>query len=94
MQHWAPPQYSADGRWWWNGQAWVPVTWPVTWDPGDERAPDEPADEWTQRTGRRRRTPRVFWVGLLALLLLLFLAMGGGAVSWVVQRGLGLGLGA
>src|SRR5919204_6069550 len=21
----APPQYSADGRWWWNGREWVPV---------------------------------------------------------------------
>lgn len=21
----APPQYSADGRWWWNGQQWVPA---------------------------------------------------------------------
>jgi len=20
-----PPQLSLDGRWWWNGQAWVPV---------------------------------------------------------------------
>jgi len=22
----SPPQFSADGKWWWNGQAWVPVT--------------------------------------------------------------------
>ena len=22
----APPQYSPDGRWWWNGQEWVPAT--------------------------------------------------------------------
>jgi len=21
----APPQYSPDGRWWWNGQEWVPA---------------------------------------------------------------------
>src|ERR1700693_1637592 len=21
-----PPQYSSDGKWWWNGQAWVPTT--------------------------------------------------------------------
>ena len=21
----APPQYSPDGRWWWNGQEWVPT---------------------------------------------------------------------
>ena len=20
----SPPQYSSDGRWWWNGQQWVP----------------------------------------------------------------------
>ena len=24
-QHAAPPQYSPDGRWWWNGQEWVPA---------------------------------------------------------------------
>jgi hypothetical protein len=22
----APPQYSGDGRWWWDGQQWVPVS--------------------------------------------------------------------
>jgi hypothetical protein len=21
----APPQYSADGRWWWDGQKWIPI---------------------------------------------------------------------
>jgi len=21
----APPQFSPDGRWWWNGQEWVPA---------------------------------------------------------------------
>lgn len=25
----APPQYSPDGRWWWNGQQWVPVQQPT-----------------------------------------------------------------
>lgn len=24
----APPQYSPDGRWWWNGQDWVPIAPP------------------------------------------------------------------
>ncbi len=27
-QHAAAPQYSPDGRWWWNGQEWVPATPP------------------------------------------------------------------
>jgi hypothetical protein len=26
MSQQAPPQYSPDGRFWWNGQAWVPVS--------------------------------------------------------------------
>lgn len=25
----APPQYSSDGRWWWDGWQWVPVAPPV-----------------------------------------------------------------
>jgi hypothetical protein len=25
----APPQYSPDGKWWWNGQAWVAVQQPA-----------------------------------------------------------------
>lgn len=25
----APPQYSPDGRWWWDGQSWVPVRPPT-----------------------------------------------------------------
>lgn len=24
----APPQYSPDGQWWWNGNQWVPVQQP------------------------------------------------------------------
>ena len=25
----APPQYSPDGQWWWNGNQWVPVQQPT-----------------------------------------------------------------
>ncbi|HXM57056.1 MAG TPA: hypothetical protein VOB72_16770 [Candidatus Dormibacteraeota bacterium] len=89
QQHWAPPQYSDDGRWWWNGQRWVPVTWPV---PGayDAVPPEYP---WRQPE-RRRRTPGALWIALLALILLLVLAAGGGAVTWIAQQGPGFGLGA
>lgn len=98
MQNWAPPQYSPDGRWWWNGQRWVPVTWPLPEQPeagwaADEWAYDYDRSPRTERP-RRRRTPGIFWVGLLALILLLFLAAGGGALGWLVQRGQGLGAGA
>lgn len=39
----APPQYSADGRWYWDGQQWRPVTaqgptWSVPYAPPDARA--------------------------------------------------------
>src|SRR5215471_4277194 len=70
MREFAPPQYSSDGRWWWNGRGWVPVTWPiqtrgVPWDldeAGNGRGP------------RRRRAPGVLWIGILALALLLLLS--------------------
>lgn len=29
----APPQMSADGRWWWNGNQWTPVPPPPTQQP-------------------------------------------------------------
>jgi len=84
MQQVAPPQYSPDGRWWWNGQAWVRVTWPVqTWDQSRE----VPAEEEEPR----RRTPGVLWVGVIALLTLLALAFGATVVNWFSVQGLGIG---
>ena len=34
-----PQQYSADGKWWWNGSQWVPVAQP----------PPAPGRPWTDR---------------------------------------------
>ncbi len=28
-QQTAPPQYSSDGRWWWDGQQWIPAQHPT-----------------------------------------------------------------
>jgi hypothetical protein len=86
MQQVAPPQYSADGRWWWNGRAWVRVTWPVqTWaQPQDDVAYDDDEEP-------RRRTPAVLWVGLVALLALMLLAFGATIVSWFPRPSLGIG---
>lgn len=84
MQHVAPPQYSPDGRWWWNGRAWTPVTWPV---PTAGEAPD--ASAYVEE--RRQRTPRILWVGLIALVLLLVLAFGASAAAWVAQLGFRVG---
>src|SRR5215831_8142126 len=85
MQQVAPPQYSPDGRWWWNGRAWVRVTWPVqTWaDQADDGVLDDEEPH--------RRTPAVLWVGLIALLALLLLAFGATIVSWFPLQGLGIG---
>jgi hypothetical protein len=84
MQQVAPPQYSPDGRWWWNGRAWVQVTWPVqTWT--------ETADDVVYDEEPRRQTPGVLWVGLIALLALLVLAFGATIVSWFPVQGLGIG---
>jgi hypothetical protein len=89
MQHLAPPQYSPDGRWWWNGQSWVRVTWSVQpqsgWDTSayDERVAEEEP---------RRRAPGVLWIGLIALFVLLLLAFGGSLVNWASLQGLGLGV--
>jgi hypothetical protein len=78
MQHSAPPQYSADGRWWWNGRGWIPVAEPeAAWGPAD----------WAPFEERRRRAPAVLWVGMLALAALLTLAAGGPAASWLAQQG-------
>jgi hypothetical protein len=86
MQQVAPPQYSPDGRWWWNGRAWVRVTWPVqTWaEATDELVLDDDEDP-------RRRTPAVLWVGLIALLALLLLAFGATITNLLPLQGLGIG---
>lgn len=85
MQQVAPPQYSPDGRWWWNGRAWVRVTWPVqTWA-------EQAGDGYFDDEEPRRRTPAVLWVGLVALLVLLLLAFGATIVSWFPLPGLGIG---
>jgi hypothetical protein len=89
MQHWAPPQYSEDGRWWWNGQRWVPVTWPLPARDPDPWAIDETSyQDWTPAHERRRRTPGILWVGLVALILLVLLAAGAGA-GWIAGRAQG-----
>jgi hypothetical protein len=85
MQQVAPPQYSPDGQWWWNGRAWVRVTWPVqTWA-------DTTSDAVFDDEEPRRQTPAVLWVGLIALLALLLLAFGATIVNWFPIQGLGTG---
>ncbi len=80
MQRAAPPQYSPDGRWWWNGRTWTRVTWRVP-------TAGEAWDGSTSFEERRRRTPAVLWLGLIALLVLLVLAFGASATAWVAQQG-------
>src|SRR5262245_59350640 len=46
----ALPQYSPDGRWWWNGQEWVPVPYkpaPQSWKrPAQRPTPGRPSAGW------------------------------------------------
>src|SRR5712691_2072853 len=82
MEQWSPPQYSRDGRWWWNGYYWVAVGRPgrrftdATWEDGEEP---------------RRRAPMP-WLGLLALILLAALALLSGAGGWIARQGLPTGV--
>ena len=85
MQQVAPPQYSPDGHWWWNGRAWVQVTWPVqTWAQSTDDVVYDDEEP-------RRRTPGVLWVGLIALLALLVLAFGATIVNMLPLQVPGIG---
>lgn len=58
LQEVAPPQFSPDGRWWWNGQRWVPVPYGARQQPR--------ASHTTPRPG----PPSAGWIVLGILLLL------------------------
>ncbi len=77
MQRWAPPQYSADGRWWWDGYRWIPCALPL---------PAWTAWDWQEQEEGRRRTPRSLWVALVGLLLLLLIAVGPPAYAWLTSQ--------
>jgi hypothetical protein len=81
MEERAAPQFSRDGRWWWNGYYWVAV----------ERR--QGAIE-VALDGVRRSTAPVPWLGLVALTVLLVLALLPAAVGWARQAGLAPSLGA
>ncbi len=55
----AAPQYSPDGRYWWDGHQWVPVQQPAGGPPG------------TTPPRRRRRWPWVVGIGTVVLVVLL-----------------------
>jgi hypothetical protein len=60
---------SADGRWWWDGQRWVP-DW--EWGRYQQRsAPAEPA-------GERRRKRRLPWIAIGGVALLIGLTLWSG----------------
>jgi len=53
----APPQYSPDGRWWWNGATWLP-------------APPSPLGSFPQPWGALRSVRYAgFWIRLVAYLV-------------------------
>ncbi|HVC03123.1 MAG TPA: RDD family protein [Candidatus Acidoferrales bacterium] len=53
----APPQYSPDGRWWWNGATWLP-------------APPSPVGSFPQPWGALRSVRYAgFWIRLVAYLV-------------------------
>lgn len=74
----APPQWSPDGRWWWNGQQWVPAQ-PPPMNPGPPNGPVNPP---TGPVNRRRSVGPWIAVGVVVVVLALI------AVSVVGLRNL------
>jgi hypothetical protein len=62
----APPQYSPDGKWWWDGSKWVAVEQPATSAPVGL----SPTSGATARARLPHQTRR-FWIGLGVLVLAL-----------------------
>jgi len=83
-------QWSADGQWWWDGQAWIPAT-----QVHGHAAPSAPS---IALPGRVRPHESSIWVGVLALLLMIIQAplaiiftfgLIGLAILWAVTGSLG-----
>jgi hypothetical protein len=83
----APPQYSRDGTWWWDGSQWVRVT--PDWPPSvPEAAPAEPPVPAEPRVSAlsRIRLPRVPLVMLVALGAAFGMLVAGIGIAWAVQH--------
>jgi uncharacterized protein YndB with AHSA1/START domain len=52
----APPQHSPDGRWWWDGQKWIPVPQPSPSAP-TSHPEEEPEIRRSQSHAKPRRAP-------------------------------------
>jgi hypothetical protein len=84
----APPQYSPDGRWWWDGTTWlaVPATPPP---PTGANAPagmaaqvsSGPVVEATSKSRLRTPTPKWVQYVVAAVLLILVVVVGRGIVN-------------
>src|ERR1700674_3983419 len=83
-------QWSADGQWWWDGQAWIPAT-----QVHGHAAPSAPSIALPGRVHSRESS---IWVGVLALLLMIIQAplaiiftfgLIGLAILWAVTGSLG-----
>lgn len=82
-----PPQYSRDGRWWWDGSQWTAVT--ADWPPKlDEAPPTPPPAPLAPRASllSRVRLPRVPLRFLLAAGVVVAVLLAGTGIVWAVQH--------
>jgi hypothetical protein len=80
----APPQYSRDGRWWWDGSRWSEVT--PDWPPRLAGAAAAPPQVAVEERATGLRLPHVPLHLVVALGAVMAVLVAGAGIAWVVQH--------